>query len=161
MLFIGIGFFFIIGGLSGIYIASQMKPHLLMRPSQKREGDTEEDPFRGGEIKIEEFIKENIVRKIVNFISILLFLVGIGFIYKSIILEVPADRVAIRYLITGKLNTVPLILVKYGPGWHIINPFKIYMIKNIYDIYDKDKCTIQDRDLKTKLRDRIQERNTY
>ena len=160
MLFIGIGIFFVVGGLFGIYFASQMKPHLLMRASEKNEGDTGDDPFRGGGVKIEEFIRENIARKILTYVGVLLLLVGAGFIYKAIILEVPANKVAVRYIVTGDFNVAPNIFAEYGPGWYIVSPLRTYLIEDISDLYfNTSQEGVRIKDLELRLKDHIRERD--
>lgn len=136
MLLIGIGTLFIIGGIVGIFFASKLKPHLLMKPTQRDPNDTDSDPFRGGGVKLEEFIKENYARRVLNYVAILLILVGCGFIYKSITLQVPADKVAVRYVVTGDFNTPPDMYAAFGPGWHFVSPFRTYILRDISKVYN-------------------------
>jgi len=157
MLFIGIGLLLIIFGLTTIYFASQMKPEKLIHSTENNQ-DVENDPYRGRAVRLGEFVKENIVRKIFTYFGILFLLVGAGFIFKSIVLEVPADKVAIRYIAVKDFNTVPKMLVEYGPGWYIINPLNTYMFNNLDDIYFTD-VTKELKDVKARLKDRIVERD--
>ena len=158
MLFIGIGLLFIILGLTTIYFASQMKPEKLIHSTKENDQDVENDPYRGRAVRLGEFVKENIVRKIFTYFGILFLLVGAGFIFKSIVLEVPADKVAIRYIAVKDFNTIPKMFVEYGPGWHFINPFNTYMFKDLVDIYFTD-VTKELKDVKIRLKDRIIERD--
>jgi hypothetical protein len=136
MLFIVIGLIFITAGITAIYFASQMKPEKLVRPAVKKDAtDVTDDPFRGGEVKLGEFVKENLARKVFTYAGILLLLVGAGFIYKSVILHVPADGVAARYIINQENASVKLV-PEYGPGWHLTSPNKVYVIKQITNVYN-------------------------
>ena len=127
MLWIGIGILFIIAGLTSIYFASQMKSEILTKFDEEIG-----HPYRGG--KLEEFINENIGKKILTYAGILFILVGAGFIYKAVVLEVPADKIAVVYSINEVIARPPIMILAYGPGWHFINPFKVFLITDIKKI---------------------------
>lgn len=132
MLFIGIGILFIIAGLTAIYFASQMRPEILIHPI-----DDNSELYRGA--KLGEFVKENWARKVFTYIGIMFILIGLGFIYKAVVLEVPADKIAVTYFVNKVTTTPPEMFFVYGSGYHFINPVNVYKIIDLNEIYSNNK----------------------